>query len=55
MTKKSAFLPALKSQGNFTDINSVHAIGVDYMDYRDKIKLCMPNKSFIKDDSNWKL
>jgi len=49
MTKKSSFLPALKSNGNFHEIDSVHAIGVKYMDFRDKLKLCMPDKTFTKE------
>ena len=40
MTKKTDFLPALKSVGNFTNTNSVHAIGESYVDHRDKLKLC---------------
>lgn len=49
MTKKQSFLPALKSSGNFHEMNSVHAVGVEFMDFRDKLKLCMPDKSFVKE------
>ena len=55
MTKKISFLPALKSQGNFSETNSVHAIGAEYVDYRDKIKLFMPDKSFAKEKNIWNL
>jgi hypothetical protein len=55
MTKKISFLPALKSQGNFNEINSVHAIGAEFIDHRYKIKLCMPDKSFIKEKNIWNL
>jgi hypothetical protein len=55
MTKKSSFLPALKSNGNFNELNSVHAIDVQYMDFRDKLKLCMPDKTFVKESKKWNL
>ena len=55
MTKKITFLPALKSQGNFSQLSSVHSLGVEFMDHRDKIKLYMPDKNFSKDKKDWKL
>ena len=55
MTKKISFLPALKSQGNFSEINSVHAIGSEFIDHRDKIKMFMPDKSFKKEKNIWNL
>jgi len=55
MTKKTSFLPALKSNGNFNEMNSVHAIGAEYMDHRDKLKLCMPDKTFTKESKKWNL
>jgi len=48
MTKKAAFLPALNQKGNFQLQNSVHAIGAEYMDDRDKKKLMAPDRSFLK-------
>ena len=54
MTKKTDFLPALKSVGNFTNPNSVHAIGVEYVDHRDKEKLCAPSKCHEKNGPQWK-
>ena len=48
MTKKVSFLPALKEKGFFIDQNSVHAIGAEYVDHRDKMKLCAPDKTFVK-------
>ena len=55
MTKKSSFLPALKSKGNFNELNSVHAIGTEYMDHRDKCKLYAPDKTFMKNIPKWGL
>ena len=55
MTKKIDFLPALKGAGFFKDDTSVHAIGVDYMDDRDKQKLCAPAKTYVKEDFKWNL
>ena len=55
MTKKISFLPALHQQGNFKEDNSVHAIGVPYMDHRDKLKLCIPDKAFKKGIPKWNL
>lgn len=55
MKKKESFLPAIKSRGNFEDLTSVHAIGTTYMDHRDKLKLAMPDKSFVKTDKLWHL
>lgn len=55
MTKKSGFLPALKSKGNFNEMNSVHAIGTEYMDHRDKQKLYAPDKTFLKNIPKWNL
>jgi len=55
MTKKISFLPALKTQAVFVETNSVHAIGTEYMDDRDKNKLCMPDKSFKKGIPMWNL
>ena len=55
MTKKISFLPALKTQSVFMDTNSVHAVGTEYMDDRDKLKLCMPDKSFKKGIPMWNL
>lgn len=55
MTKKQSFLPSLHQRGNFTEINSVHAIGVPFMDDRDKMKLCMPDKTFLKNQPKWNL
>ena len=55
MTKKVSFLPALKERGFFIDQNSVHAIGAEYLDHRDKLKLCAPNKTFEKSNLKWNL
>ena len=54
MTKKSAFLPALKQRGVFKEQNSL-AVGSTYMDDRDKQKLFMPDKSFKKGIPQWNL
>jgi hypothetical protein len=48
MKKKISFLPSLHQKGEFKIQNSVHAIGVPYMDNRDKMRLCMPDKTFLK-------
>lgn len=55
MKKKESFLPAIFSKGNFENLTSVHAIGTEYMDHRDKIKLAMPNKTYVKTDKLWHL
>ena len=55
MTKKAAFLPSLKQIGNFEIQNSVHAIGTEYVDDRDKKKLMAPDKSFKKNIPKWNL
>jgi hypothetical protein len=55
MTKKASFLPALKEKGYFIDQNSVHAIGTEYVDHRDKMKLCAPDKTFVKSTFQWRL
>ena len=55
MKKKESFLPAIKSRGNFVDYTSVHAIGTEFMDHRDKLKLGMPDKTFVKTDKLWHL
>ena len=55
MTKKISFLPALSAQPTFSETNSVHAIGVEFMDDRDKNKLCMPDKCYKKDIPMWNL
>ena len=55
MTKKVGFLPALHQKGNFEEQNSVHAIGAPYMDHRDKMRLCMPDKTFLKNQPKWVL
>jgi hypothetical protein len=55
MTKKISFLPALNVQTVFSESNSVNAIGTEYMDFRDKNKLCMPDKSFKKGIPMWNL
>jgi hypothetical protein len=36
-------------------MNSIHAIGVPYMDHRDKAKLCAPDKAIEKNGPVWKL
>ena len=36
-------------------MTSVHAIGVPYVDHRDKVKLCVPDKTFEKNGPQWKL
>ena len=48
MTKKSSFLPALKSKGFFKDTNSVHAIGAEYVDDRDKYRMHAPERAFLQ-------
>ena len=55
MTKKVSFLPALKEKGYFIEQNSVHAIGAEYVDHRDKMKLCAPDKTFVKSTQKWHL
>jgi len=55
MTKKAAFLPSLKQIGNFTVQNSVHAIGTEYVDERDKKKMMAPSRSFAKNIPQWHL
>lgn len=55
MTKKISFLPALDAKGEFEKQNSVNAIGVEYMDHRDKMKQMMPEKSYKKDPPKWHL
>lgn len=54
MTKKTDFLPALKTADK-PNPKSVHAIGVPYMDDRDKIKLCQPTRCYEKNGPQWKL
>lgn len=48
-------MPALKEKGNFIDTNSVHAIGTEYVDHRDKMKLSAPDKTFVKSNFKWNL
>jgi hypothetical protein len=48
MKKKIGFLPSLHQKGTFLEQNSVHAVGVPYVDHRDKMRLCMPDKTFLK-------
>lgn len=55
MTKKIAFLPALKQKTVFGETNSVHAIGSEYVDHRDKLKSFMPEKTFMKGIPKWNL
>ena len=55
MTKKTDFLPALKSTGNFHELTSVHAIGTTFVDNRDLAKLCAPDKAHEKNGPQWKL
>lgn len=47
MTKKTSFLPALKSKGFFKDTNSVHAVGAQYVDDRDKYRMHAPERAFL--------
>lgn len=56
MTKKHEFLPTLYQQPFFKkDETSVHAIGVPYMAHREKMQLCMPDKTFLKNQPKWNL
>ena len=55
MTKKAAFLPSLKQIGNFEIQNSVHAIGTEYVDDRDKKKSMAPFRSYAKGIPHWGL
>jgi len=55
MKKKESFLPAIKSRGNFEDLTSVHAIGTEYMDHRDKLKLSIPDRTFVKTVKLWNI
>ena len=55
MTKKISFLPALNTQAVFKETNSVHAVGAEFMDHRDKLKLYMPEKCYKKDIPMWNL
>ena len=53
MTKKADFNLAVRGKEQKT--TSVHAIGVPYIDDRDKAKLCAPDKTFEKNGPQWKL
>ena len=55
MTKKAAFLPSLNQIGAFQNQNSVHAIGTQYVDDRDKKKMMAPVRSYTKDAPRWNL
>ena len=56
MTKKSEFLPTLFQEPYFKKgETSVHAIGVPFIAHRDKMKLCMPDRAFTKDQPKWNL
>ena len=53
MTKKADFLPTVLRSEPFEKSVTSLAIGNTYMDYRDKLKLCMPDKSFKKNIPKW--
>mgnify|MGYP001464867281 CR=1 FL=1 len=55
MKKKIGFLPSLHQKGYFKNTNSVHAVGAPYVDHRDKMRLCMPDKTFLKNQPQWAL
>lgn len=56
MTKKSEFLPTLFQEPYFKKgETSVHAVGVPFMGYREKMMLCMPDRAFPKDQPKWNL
>ena len=56
MTKKSEFLPTLFQEPYFKKgETSVHAIGVPFIAHREKMKLCMPDRAFTKDQPKWNL
>ena len=52
MTKKIAFLPTTVRMGQLNEVHSL-SNGDPYVDYRDKERLCAPDKSFKKDMSTW--
>ena len=37
------------------DTNSVHAIGIGYVDHRDRVKAMQPDKTFVKGIPKWNL
>lgn len=55
MTKKAAFLPALNQKQQFTNENSVHAIGAGYVDGRDKHKMMAPERAYQRTTNQWNL
>ena len=53
MTKKADFLPTVLRSEPFEKSVTTLAIGNAFMDHRDKLKLCMPDKSFKKNIPKW--
>lgn len=57
MQKKISFLPALHPRDDGFQHMSGLAIGDTYVNYRERLKLCVPDRAFEKEDpmSSWKL
>ena len=57
MQKKISFLPALHPRDEGFKFETGLAIGDVYVNYRERLKLCVPDRAFLKEDplKNWKL
>ena len=54
MTKKASFLPALKARDDGLEKMNSFSIGDPYVAWRDKNKLCFPDRAFEK-KKIWKI
>ena len=57
MQKKISFLPALHPRDEGFKFETGLAIGDVYINYRERLKLCVPDRAFLKEDplKSWKL
>ena len=55
MSKKADFLPQISVCRNFNEYNSVHAIGTEFIEYGERLKLTCPDKSITKGGPLWKI